>query len=252
MASAAVELYEAAFVARSAREPGVALDAPGLCGVVSSDGERAVRLLATDDRSYDRLAAEVATASSGTVQVLASAPSCDELLRGQAEWVSQRPSTAMVCRDVDAVPAVALPEGLMLRPVERLVPLDEAVPLVDAAAVAVAADSDIADTPVAFARFLESLPGSVRLFAAIDEEGVVRATSGCDVVGEHTRVLFVNTDRSWRGRGIGRAMTAAALQAAAGSGARRAYLDATDIAVSLYRRLGFEAAGRSTRYVRSS
>jgi GNAT superfamily N-acetyltransferase len=158
----------------------------------------------------------------------------------------------MVCRDVDCVPAVALPEGLMFRPVERLAPLEGSVPLVDAAAVAVAADSDIVDTPVVFARFLESLPGSVRLFAAIDEGGVVRATSGCDVFGEHTRVLFVNTDPRWRGRGIGGAMTAAALQAAARSGAQRAYLDATDVAVSLYRRLGFEAAGRSMRYVRSS
>jgi predicted N-acetyltransferase YhbS len=60
--------------------------------------------------------------------------------------------------------------------------------------------------------------------------------------------MFVNTDPNWRGRGIGQAMTAAALSAAQGLGAQHACLDATDAGQSIYSRLGFEPVTQTTRF----
>jgi ribosomal protein S18 acetylase RimI-like enzyme len=157
----------------------------------------------------------------------------------------------MVCRDIHALPRVPLPNGLVLRPVKRSAREGrDAVPLQDAVAVAIASDPGIRDPAEDFAAFLSSLSPSVRLFAAVDEDGVPRATSGCDVFGEHARVFFVNTEPGWRRRGIGHAMTVAAVRTAASSGARRAVLDATDSGTPLYMRLGFEAAGRYVPYSR--
>ena len=142
-----------------------------------------------------------------------------------------------------------LPDGLALRHVKRLgneVP--DAVPLEEAVALVIASDPGLTELPETFAGFLRGLPSSVQLLAAVDEQGVARATSGCDVFGEYARLFFVNTEPAWRRRGIGRTMTAQALRAAASSGARRAVLDSTDAGVSVYSGLGFEVAGRLTRY----
>jgi ribosomal protein S18 acetylase RimI-like enzyme len=76
--------------------------------------------------------------------------------------------------------------------------------------------------------YLRSLPPSTRLFCAVDSEDVVRATSGFSTYGAEASVLFVNTDADWRRRGIARTMTATALRAALGLGARRASLDSSD------------------------
>lgn len=255
MSGTAIALYRAAFVARHTRQPAdrsAVVAEPGVCGVVSPDEERTIRLLVVDDRAFDRLAADVPAARRGSVSVFDTAPRCDELLRGQPGWHADRPATAMVRRDLHAVPDPALPDGLAVRAVNRL-PSDAAdgVPLDEAAAVAIASDPGIAAPADAFAAFLRALPPPVRLFAAVDAGGAARATSGMDVFGEETRIFFVNTAPGWRGRGIGAAMTVEALRAAARSGARRASLDATDAAASLYRRLGFEAAGRLSRYTRA-
>jgi ribosomal protein S18 acetylase RimI-like enzyme len=248
-----LELYAASFLARHIRDPAggrAVLDGPGLWGVGPAGDEQTIRLLVADDRAYDRVAAEVPAARHGSVSVFEAATRCDALLRARAGWQANRPSTGMVCRDVVSVPDALLPDGLALRAVSR-VASDPAhgVPLDAAAAVAVASDPGLTEPLEVFGAFLRSLPPSVRLLAAVDEGGVPRATSGYDAFGEEARVFFVNTAPGWRGRGIARAMTAAALRAAARSGARRAALDATDVAVSLYRRLGFEVAGRLTRYV---
>jgi ribosomal protein S18 acetylase RimI-like enzyme len=61
-------------------------------------------------------------------------------------------------------------------------------------------------------------------------------------------VIFVNTDRDWRRRGIARAMTATALRAAQDAGARHAGLDASKAGRELYLSLGFEAATAITRF----
>jgi ribosomal protein S18 acetylase RimI-like enzyme len=231
----AVDLYVAAFVARFGR----------------ADGD-SIRLVVTDDRAYDRLTRDVPSARRGSVSVFETAPRCDEFMRAQPRWKPDRPSTSMVHEDIEAVPDAPLPTDLVLRPVNRVGPEPaDGVPLAEAAAVAIASDPGITEPVAEFAEFLRGLSPSARLFAAVDDEGVVRATSGCEVFGEYTRIFFVNTEPGWRGRGIGGAMTVGALRVAARAGARRATLDATDAGASLYRRLGFESAGRMSRYFRS-
>lgn len=222
----AIELYCAAFVAR-------------LRAATPEDG--VVRLLVTDDRALDRLTAEV-TSARGEVSVFEQAGRCDELMRNQSAWTADRPVTAMVLRDVHAVADAKLPSGLALRRVP------DGVSLHEAAAVAIASDPGITEPAEAFARFLGGLPSSVRLFAAVDDAGIARATAGVSLSGEYARIFFVNTLPEWRDRGIGHAMTVAALQAAAEAGAHRAFLTATADGLGLYQRIGFEAAGRLTRY----
>lgn len=254
MVDAPLELYRAAFAARQGHGLGACsapLSAPGLDGVVCTEGPRVLRVLVTDDRGHDVLASEVAAAQQGFANVFERAARSDELLRGLPEWAADRPSTAMVLREIDPGSGSALPDGLDVRPVAvRGNGAPGAVALEDAAAVAIASDPGIAEPAAEFAAYLRGLPSSVQLFAAVGEDGVAHATSGCDVHGEHARIFFVDTEPTWRRRGIGSAMTAAALRAAAAAGARHAYLHATTDGASVYMRLGFEAIGRLTRYSR--
>ena len=95
-------------------------------------------------------------------------------------------------RDLGEIPAIPLPKELTLRPVRRLAG-DEAdgVPLDDAVAAAIAADPRIEDGPRAFADYLRSLPPTFRLFAAVESNYAVRATSGSGVFGRYANVIFV-------------------------------------------------------------
>jgi ribosomal protein S18 acetylase RimI-like enzyme len=243
---AAIEIYGDAFVARNRHE----LDsAPVLLTIPGALGMAWIRLLITDDSGYDRLVAEAAGAWRGVVMVFEQAARCQEFLRGHAGWSAGRSELAMVLRDVQTVTGTTLPDGLRLRPVDRgTSESPDAVPLKDAAAVAVASDLSITGSADEVAGFLSGLPPSVRLFAAVDEKGVARATSACHVFGEYTQIFFVNTEPTWRRRGIGQAMTLEALRSAASLGARRALLHATDDGASIYMRLGFEPVGLVTRY----
>ena len=256
MVGIAVDLYSAAFVARYSDDSNgdrASLNEYGLRGVVSRDEERRIRLVVADDVGYGVLTSEVLAARQGVVQVFETAPRCDDFMRDQPAWRAARPATAMVCSDLRSVPTVQLPDGLVVRPVDRVAAeAPGATTLENAVAVAVVSDPGITESAEGFARFLKQLPASVRLFAAVDEGGVARATSGCDVFDDYARVFFVDTNPAWRRRGIARAMTAEALRAAASSGARRAFLDATDVGTSVYTSLGFEVAGRLTRYSRAA
>lgn len=254
MTGPAVDLYSAAFVARHSRgsdDGDRVLLEPGLCGVVAGDAQRTIRLLAIDDRAYHGFKTVVPTAGDGSANVFETASRCDDFMRAQSGWNAERPVIAMVWGDVRAVPAVALPAELVLRSVSRLTAdAPGTVLLEDAAALAVASDPGISATVDGFAAFLRALPSSVRLFAAVDKRGVVRATSGCDVFGDYARLFFVNTEPGWRRQGVGGAMTVEAMRAAASAGARRAFLDATSDGASIYMRLGFDVAGQLTRYTR--
>ena len=221
-----MDVYVSAFMERCEDRP--TIEMPGLVGV----GPPVVRLLVTDDRAYDALAALLPEASAGMINVFADAVRCTELVT----WRSEA-TTALIRRELETVPPAPLPSELRLRPVGP-----DGVPLERAAAI----------VEEGFASYLRQLPASTRLLAAVDADGVVRATSGYDTVGGVANVLFVNTVSDWRGRGIGRAMTAAALLAAREDGARRACLDATDAGLSIYRRLGFEVVSRNTRFFRRS
>jgi GNAT superfamily N-acetyltransferase len=95
------------------------------------------------------------------------------------------------------------------------------------------------------------MPRQIRLLAAVDDDGVARATSGSGAFGSEAIVIFVNTQPGWRRRGIGRAMTAAALCAARDEGATRACLEATDAAIPTYAGLGFQRVARVTQFFRA-
>ena len=83
----------------------------------------------------------------------------------------------------------------------------------------------------------------VKYLAAVDAASTVQATSAGARFTATAGVFFVTTDPAWRGRGVGTAMTAAAIRSAAAAGARSAVLDASPLGLSIYRRLGFEAVG---------
>jgi GNAT superfamily N-acetyltransferase len=252
--SGPVDVYAGGTVARweVMRRPGQAMiDEVGLRGLLPCAEDPRLRVLVTDDRAHDALAALLPQARAGIVTVFAAARRCAALAGADPAWKAE-PGTAMICRALEAVPAVPLPGELTLRPVRRG---DEAgsddVALEAAGALAMQADPRIGDPPDTWVRFLRSLPPEIRLFAGVDGDGAVRATAGSGVFGTQAAVLFVNTHPDWRRRGIGRAMTAAALRAARDSGARQACLDATRAGVSIYLRLGFEVASPTTRFSRA-
>ena len=105
------------------------------------------------------------------------------------------------------------------------------------------------EDPDTLTSFLQSLTAT-RLFAAVDPDGQVCATSGYDLHGHHARVLLIDTDPALQRQGLGTAMTSIALLDAQRNGASEASLDASDLGGSVYRRLGFESVGLTTRFRR--
>jgi GNAT superfamily N-acetyltransferase len=188
--------------------------------------------------------------SAGMIGVVTAATRCLRLVKNDPAWTANT-VTAMVCLDLAKIPVSPLPKGLTLRPVRRLAGDEPAgVPLEDAVAVAMSADPRIEGAPGV--RRLPALASATfRLFAAIESNDAVRATAGSGVSGTYANVMFVNTHRDWRRRGIGRAMTGTALRAARDSGATQACLDATAEGRAIYARLGFEVAAEVTRFFRS-
>lgn len=219
-------------------------------GLTSVADVSAVHLLVTDDRALDDLAALLPTVRTGRVDVFAEAPRCLELVHRELGWGSTS-STAMACPDLSVVPEPVLTDELTLRPVRRTA--DDAadgVPLEEAMAVALSADPTTDESPAALTAHVRAFPFDVRIFAAVDRSGTARATAGVGVLGAQAIVLLVSTHPAWRRRGTGRAMTATALHAARAAGAEQACLDASEIGISTYRRLGFETVARTTRFSR--
>jgi hypothetical protein len=95
----------------------------------------------------------------------------------------------MSCCDPRAVPALPLPGELKLQPVRRL-PADppDGARLEDAVPAAIKAAPGISDPLHVFADHLRSLPASFRLFAAVDQDGAVRATSASGTFGTEATV----------------------------------------------------------------
>lgn len=240
--------YASAFVARYAPASRALLEGPGMHGAAPVEDTSPVRLLITDDRAHDELAALLPRIRTGMLDVFAEATRCTALVHAHLGWRSKA-ATAMASRDLRTVPEPPLIGELTLLPVRRLA--DDAVdgvPLDDAVAVALSADPTFDEPHAVLAGYLRSLSSAFQLFAALDVDGSAHATSGVGVFGSQATVIFVNTDPGWRSRGIGMAMTAAALGAARAAGAEQACLNASKAGLAIYQRLGFETVSRTTRF----
>lgn len=232
------------------RRPGQEIiDAPGLVGLIGRPDAVDGRVLVTDDRALDLFGERLPALNALVVTVFADAPACHRLVEEIGGYRSD-PATAMVCPDLATIPHLPLPDGLTLRPVGG--PTESAVPVEDAAAAALEADtgSSPVEELAGFVAYLRSIPHA-RMLAATDAAGRVRATAASATFGRTAAVYFVNTDRAWRGRGVGTAMTAAALRAAADAGAKDAILDASALGHSIYQRLGFASVSPNTLFVRT-
>jgi GNAT superfamily N-acetyltransferase len=182
------------------------------------------------------------------VNVVPEARGCLQYMSGLAGYAAEG-ATAMVARELSAVPAVELDGELTVRRA-RVTPTGEDVELARAAAACILADPGAAElSEDVFVAYLSSIPNA-EFFAAVDRGGTVRATAGVAVFGHDARIFFVSTDPAWRGRGIGTAMTAAALLCARERGASRAGLDASPAGRAIYAWLGFEAAAELTMFAR--
>jgi GNAT superfamily N-acetyltransferase len=231
------------------RQPGQEiLDEPGLLALVGRDADlQDGRALVTGDEAQGVLAARLSELLARVVFVLDEAEACQLLMSRTGRLPTA--CTAMVCDDLDAVPELPLPVGLSSRPVGHAGD-GHRVPIQDAAVAALRSDPTMAPTADldGFVDYLSSIPNA-RYLAAVDDAGVVRATAASATWGRTTGVYLVNTDPDWRGRGVGTAMTAAALRGAHSTGAARACLDATALGLTIYLRLGFEPVGGVTQYV---
>jgi len=234
---------------RAMRRPGQEiLDGPGIHGLIGLSSEALDgRVLVGDDRAEELLARRLSDLRARVVYVFDDAEAtCD--LMSRVGGFRRTPCTAMVCTDLTAIADLPLPAGLVRRPVGTG---PEAVALAAAAAAALRSDPDMAPASDldGFVGYLRSIPNATYL-AAVDEASVVRATAASASWGATAGVFFVNTDLAWRGHGVGTAMTAAPLRVASALGATRACLDASELGLSIYLRLGFESAGAISQFVR--
>lgn len=253
--AAAVDVYVACFQARCGELRGPAselVDQPGLHGLLSSTAQPRTRLVVDADEAHAALVPIMAHAPEGaTLTVFHTASRCRRLLDDDPVWRG-RVATAMIARSLAGSVPRPVPAGLTIRAVQLgCTDPRSGVALEDAVDLAIRADPPAEpDATTSFVTYLRSLGSSLRLFAAVDDAGVVRGTSGVGVFGACAHVLFVNTDPAWRGRGVGTAMTAHALLNAHDRGADTAHLDASADGLHVYERLGFEAVGQLTQFTR--
>jgi ribosomal protein S18 acetylase RimI-like enzyme len=246
---AARHFYVDSFVRRTETEPADALiHHDGIYGTVPTPDAPMGRLLVVDDSAEPYLRTHADEIRRSGTAVFADAARCVEFLA--ALGPAREEAHAMVCRDLATIPELPLPAELTVQNVQRLDGDPPGVDLERATGACVAADPGFDLTGIRLAEFLRTnVPPPTKLFAAVDEDGEVRATSGSFVIGVDCTVIFVSTDIAWRGRGIGTAMTAHALRAAVAAGARQACLDASEPGQPIYERLGFEDAGAVSRFM---
>src|SRR4051794_398638 len=249
----AVDDFARGFRARVAamRQPGQELlDLPGIVALLGTSAEALDgRVLVTGDDAATVLRDRLADLSARVVNVFAAAQTSHRLLSETGDYRSSA-CTAMVHGDLARIPETELAEGLRLQPV-ALTTGSAGVPIEDAAAAALRSDPTAGplDHLDGFVAYLRAAPNA-RYLAAVDRDGAVRATAATGIFDGTASVFFVNTDPGWRGRGVGTAMTAAALRVAAEAGGRQAYLDSSALGLSIYLRLGFVPVSPATLFVR--
>ncbi len=248
----ALSVYAASFgrqIAAAAGPRDRPLNEPALKGL-SRDGGRRVSLLVLDDRALPGLEDLLRGGPSGVITVLEPAPQSREMLGAVDGW-SAKAVELMVSRDLASTPTVMLPDGLELKRLQTDGDGSQcAAELLSVARLVVRADPTVNESAEALATYLRNLSPSPSMLAAVDPRRAIRAVSGYRVVGTDATVLLVNTDPAWRRRGIGHAMSSAALHAACDAGATTACLSASDAGSSIYRSLGFENAGRAMQLAR--
>lgn len=220
------------------------IEEPGAVGLVPADDGVHGGLLVWDPAAEGPLReALVADSAPQWVALLPPAVQLAEVV-SESGWGRQEQRVAMAMPDLSRLTLPPPPPDVVIGPVAVRqasdgVSLEEAVRL----SVLYGEDPSASSRDLELeAQLLRRLSG-IRLFAALDAEGQCVATGGSRVVDGAALVAGVATLPSYRRRGIGTAMTATALQAAAEAGAREAFLDSSPAGVGIYRRLGFAEIG---------
>jgi GNAT superfamily N-acetyltransferase len=220
------------------------VDEPGMVGAYSPDGGAHGGLLVLGRVPGARLAEVLRGGRPQWVAVLPPAqPHLPEVVEHGWDVVEVR--HAMALPDLDLIRPAPMPPEVSVQPVAVRhggagYPLEPALRL--------AVDYGEKTQPAATrdleleAQMLRRLSG-IQFFAATTSDGSCVGTAGSRVVDSSALVASVATYPTARRRGIGTAMTAVALRAAATAGAVDAYLDATDAGCGIYRRLGFLDVG---------
>jgi len=159
------------------------------------------------------------------------------LARGFTLDPDEMPGMAAPLADL---PAIELPAGATIELVRGAGAFRE---WLDTMVTGFGMPPQIGDAYMAFASlgFGDDLP-SRGFLARVDGRPV--ATALGVLVGDGIVIVNVATVPEDRGRGIGRAVTLAAMHAGADAGAAIAVLQSTEMGLGIYRRLGFEEYGR--------
>ena len=235
------------------------LDPDAAWGIAPDPGARrgvVVRTHFTDagaDRRIGEILDEMAARQSAAMWWVAPhhrpADLADRLLRHGFERVGE---TAAMALDLDALPGAGeVPAGLTIQPVGDLESARAFVTVImtDRADGAPRL-SDVA-TDLRTRHIHERMaqdPAPMRFVGWLEGEPV--ATSRLSIVGGVAGLYGVVTVPRARGRGFGRAMTLAALDAGRRLGMRIATLQATELGLPIYRRLGFEELFRYELLIR--
>ena len=207
---------------REAVKAGAAsVEGRGISGYLPNADRRAT-LLVTDDWALAQLEELLPRLHLAMVRVFPAARNCLALLQRDSTWPVRARTTAMLHRGLETLQQPAPPESLTIQPVARPPHQPDGVSLRDAVVESIEAD------PLMPPEQVLKLPPSLQVFAAVDTEGTIRATSASSYAGNFVDVSFVTTHPDWRRRGVAVAMTAHALRAANDHGPTVASQEATD------------------------
>jgi len=180
------------------------------------------------------------TLTAGAIIVRGDAPKVSAFLDSFGVF-NQEHETGMIGTDLADVPLPPLPGALRLTRAQSGDLADPELPTTAAFGAAVEAEDGPPPGSMLPVLVRMAARAPVQLFAAVDADGTIQATSAATASGTGGMVFGVGTMHAWRGQGVGTAMTAIAIRGAAELGATTLLLDATEMGARIYRRLGFVA-----------